>query len=119
MTKRAKSAAESGQMAEVLAETREEMREQLRVLSARRRELHAGGFDKDLSNSAAALGRAITSATAELRQQERHEKRMVEEMTPKERRAVVFQFVKELDLDGRQELRTILDQLDRDDRVLG
>ncbi len=117
--KQAKKQLDSSAMAEILAETREEMRAQLRVLAQRRVDTPAGGFDRHLAQSAAALGRAITGATAELRQQERHEQRMVDEMTPQERRRVAFQFTKELDIDGRKELRAILDELDGEGRLLG
>jgi hypothetical protein len=105
-------------MASVLTEARTELRAQLAAI-AKTREAMGGTFDKDIATAAAALGRAITSATAELRQQERHEKRMVEEMSPEERRAVAFQFTRELDMDGRGELRAILDELDAEGRVLG
>lgn len=112
----------SGKEAEVsifLSAAMTELQEQLQVLTRRRRELPVGGFDKDLSNASAALGRAITGLAGEQRQQERHDRSMVERMDPSERDGLVKVYLRELTTERRAEIRVLLAELDASERVLG
>lgn len=96
-----------------------ELQAQLDVCSARRAELNVGGFDKDLANASAALGRAITGLAGEQRQQEKHAKDMVARMSLSEQDALVKEYLREVQPERRTEFRALLDELDATEMVLG
>ena len=96
----------------LLGAAQAELAAQLKVLRARRKELPVGGFDKDLSSAAAALGRAITALSAEQRQQEKHAKEVVTRMTEAELDEVVKTHLASLPVERRAEIRAYLDSLD-------
>lgn len=98
---------------------RRTIRHLTKLLGAVERTLEAGEANPALARESASVARAMTSLAAELRAREKHEKSMVEAMTPEERRRVVFAFVRELDNDGRAEMRAVLDELDSSERLLG
>lgn len=68
---------------------------QIAVVETRLHELPEGGFDEELSRAGAALARALKECSGELRQLEKHDKRMT--MTPQQRFAELLKYVKTLD----------------------
>ncbi len=94
-----------------LVEAQTELQLQMGVLQRRRAALVAGGFDKDLANSAAALGRAITSLAGEMRQQEKHAKQLFERMTPEEVDSLLQFHIAELPVDRQRTFKAFLDEL--------
>ena len=103
----------------LLTAAKAELQAQLNVCAVRRVALHKGGFDKDLANASAALGRAIASLSGEERQQEKHAKQMVERMSAAEQDALVHEYVAALPSDRRAAFRSFLNQLDDEEKVLG
>src|SRR5688500_16822243 len=95
----------------LLAIAQAELQAQLAVLQARRKALLAGGFDKDLANSAAALGRAITGLAGEMRHQEKHVHQLVERMSPDEFDEVLRFHLAELPRDRQAAFKSFLDEL--------
>lgn len=103
----------------LLAAAIKEGRAQLKVIEKRRKELVEGGFDKDLANSSAALMRALTSATGEMRQQEKHAAQMVARMSQEERDELVLEFISAMDKERLNRVRAHLDSLLENQSVLG
>ena len=101
-----------------LATAQAELLSQLAVLERRRKELVTGGFDKDLANSAAALGRVLVSLASEMRQQEKHLKQIVERMTDQELDDVLRFHVAGLPKDRQAAFKAFLDELVNSGSVL-
>lgn len=118
MAKQAKTKRKESVAAETLRGNLSELKLQLQVCADRRLELSAGGFDKDLATAAASLGRAITQATAELRQQEKHDSRMIDAASPEERLDLLCESCRDLKRNERAKVRAFLDELDKEDRGL-
>lgn len=95
-----------------------ELQAQLAVLEARRKALVTGGFDKDLANSAAALGRAMTSLAGEMRQQEKHLQQLVDRMSPAEADAALEQYIRDLPVDRLAKFKALVDELSSAGSVL-
>jgi Skp family chaperone for outer membrane proteins len=102
----------------LLAAAQAELQAQLEVLQARREELVKGGFDKDLANSAAALGRAITSLAGEMRQQEKHVQQLAARMSPDELDEVLEQFLRDLPVERLARFKSLVDELTSSGSVL-
>lgn len=101
----------SGSSDNLLAVAQAELQAQLAVLQVRRVALVKGGFDKDLANSAAALGRAITGLAGEMRQQEKHVNQLVERMTPDELDDVLRYHIANLPKERQGAFKAFLDEL--------
>lgn len=106
--------------AELLGSSIKELRAQLVVLKKHRAHLvkHDLGFDKDLAQAAASLGRAITGAAAEQRQQEKHVKDIVGRMSAEETQELIRDWIAEQGPQVWQELQTWLGELIRREMIL-
>ena len=99
----------------MLGQSMRVLRGQLRVLQAHQ-DKH--GFDKDIANSIASIGRAATGLAAELRKLEVHDQRLVDSLTSEERDRLVVSYLRDLAPDRRQEVRRLLDDLDQAEMLL-
>ena len=81
--------------------------------------LASGELTPALARESAGLSRAITAVMAELRQQEKHHRTMVDRLTPEERLRLVIEFVRnEATAEMRVEFRRMLDDLDSAEHIL-
>ena len=85
---------------------------QLDVIEARLRELSPGSFDPELTKAAAAIARSVKEMSGELRQLEKHDRRMT--LTPEQRFAELLKYVRTLDVVQRAELAALLDDLEQE-----
>lgn len=72
----------------------------------------AGETSPALAREAANLNRAIAAISTELRQREKHIKDTVKQMSPAEIHAMVAEYLREIDHDGRKIFRDIIIELD-------
>lgn len=93
--KKSRAAPSGADICPLLAEVLKEGRLQLAVVTARRKQLRKGSFDEDLANAAATIIRAITGAQAELRQQEKHLKNVIEQMSEDEMASLIVAWLRE------------------------
>lgn len=78
-----------------------------------------GKYSAQLGSHLAYLTKHAAQILAELRKLEAHDRRMVDQMPSAERHALVAEYLRELDRDGRIVFRGILDELDAEESVLG
>lgn len=76
-------------------------------------------YDDKLASHVAWVTKYMAGSLSELRQLEKHEQRMVDDMTPEELHRVVVAYVHELDPDGRQVFRELLDECEGQESLLG
>lgn len=88
------------------------LKAQMRVADVRLSKLVEGGFDEDLAKASAALSRALTDLCAELRQLEKHDKRMT--LTPEQRFAELVKYLRTLDPLQRKEVSRELAKIERE-----
>lgn len=103
----------------LLAAAIKEGRDQLKVIKKARKGMFSGGFDKDLANASAALLRALTSATGEMRQQEKHVAQMVSRMTQEERDELILEWVETMDRERLERVQERVTAMMGKESVLG
>lgn len=82
---------------------------QIAVVETRLRELPAGGFDEEVSRAGAALARALKECSGELRQLEKHDRRMT--MTPEQRFAELIKYLRTLSAEQLERAGAVMDDL--------
>lgn len=112
-----------GDAASVNGEVDEMLREELGHLRTLRATvsaaLAAGEATPALVRESAGVARALVAVSGEIRQREKHARQQVADMTPEEADALVAEYLRELTKERRAELREFLDELDREEAVLG
>lgn len=93
-----------------ITSTLDHLEAQLRVVGARLAELAPGGFDPELAKAGSSIARSLKDTSGELRQLERHDKRMT--LTPEQRFAELLKYVHTLDPMQRAMLSRTLDDLE-------
>lgn len=99
---------ESEQLKTLCRESIEELRQQVRVLASCRENLRDGRYDKNMANAAAALGRAITGAIAEVRKIESAELKSAADLSP----ALVMSYLRQLSPDKRNNILRDLERIE-------
>jgi hypothetical protein len=97
----------SARLYATVGRTLDHLEEQLRVVRARLDELPDGGFDEELARAAAALARGVKDLSGEMRQLEKHDRRMT--LTPAQRFAELVRYVRRLPM---EEFGAICDVID-------
>lgn len=80
----------------------------MRVLASCRENLRDGRYDKNMANAAAALGRAITGAIAEVRKIESAELKSAADLSP----ALVMSYLRQLSPDKRNNILRDLERIE-------
>lgn len=86
-----------------------EIEAQIDVVEHRRKELPAGGFDEELAKCAAQLSQAIVKCSMEIRQLEKHDRRMT--LTPAQRFDALIKYVKTLSIEQIEALGGVVDAI--------
>lgn len=93
----------------------EEIEGQIAIVATRRQQLAAGGFDKDLSNTAASLARALASLSAEHRAGEKAREYTAKNLP----REVLFESLRRMSSEERAHVRREIDSIEDTESVLG
>jgi hypothetical protein len=80
--------------------------------------INAGQVTPALARESSGIARALTALMAELRQQEKHHRQMIDRLTAEERTQLVIAFVREQTAESRVAFRRLLDELDQADQLL-